>query len=54
MTLIAGIIAALLVPFTVSVGLTVWDQKWRGHVVALNLFKGTIASLGFVIVTSVG
>eukprot|EP00756_Hemistasia_phaeocysticola_P018313 Hpha_TRINITY_DN15585_c1_g13::TRINITY_DN15585_c1_g13_i1::g.103914::m.103914 len=41
---ISGVIAALLCPLCISIGLVLWDKKWTGHAVALNVFKCSLAS----------
>jgi len=48
-----GIIAALTGPFLLTIGLTVWDKRWKGHYVSLNLFKCTIATIIFLIILSI-
>ena len=47
-----GIVAALSAPLTMTVGFIVWDNHWAGSAFALNMFKCTLASVGFVILSA--
>ena len=47
-----GIVAALAAPLTMTVGFIVWDNHWAGSAFALNMFKCTLASVGFIILSA--
>ena len=47
----SGIVAALSAPFLLDVGFVIWDKHWRGSSFALNLYKCTLASIGFLILS---
>ena len=47
-----GVIAALLAPLFMTIGLFVWDVRWTssgGSAFALNMYKCLTASIGFTI-----
>ena len=46
-----GIVAALSAPFLLDVGFLIWDKHWKGSSFALNLYKCTLASIGFLILS---
>jgi drug/metabolite transporter (DMT)-like permease len=51
MTFALGIAAALIAPFAMVLGFIVWDNHWTGSVFALNMYKCSLASIGFAILT---
>ena len=51
MTSAGGIVAALSAPFLLDVGFLIWDKHWKGSSFALNLYKCTLASVGFLILS---
>lgn len=53
MTAGSGIAAALAAPFLLDVGFLIWDKHWLGSSFALNLYKCSIASVGFLILSLV-
>lgn len=44
-----GVVAALSAPFVMVLGFIVWENQWVGTAFALNLFKCTLASFGFLV-----
>lgn len=46
-----GVGAALSAPFVMTLGFIVWDNQWKGSAFALNLFKCTLASNGFLVLS---
>jgi len=50
---VIGIFAALAAPLFQVTGFVIWDGTWTGSAFALNLFKCTLASTGFLIVAVV-
>ncbi|CAD7932871.1 unnamed protein product [Amoebophrya sp. A120] len=42
-----AVLAALIAPLLITTGLIVWDMKWKGHAVALNLYKCAVACVFF-------
>ena len=46
-----GVVAALSAPFLLDVGFLIWDKHWKGSSFALNLYKCTLASIGFLILS---
>ena len=53
MTSASGIVAALSAPFLLDVGFLIWDKHWKGSSFALNLYKCSLASVGFLILSFV-
>eukprot|EP00520_Triparma_pacifica_P018598 CAMPEP_0118642724 /NCGR_PEP_ID=MMETSP0785-20121206/5987_1 /TAXON_ID=91992 /ORGANISM="Bolidomonas pacifica, Strain CCMP 1866" /LENGTH=335 /DNA_ID=CAMNT_0006534293 /DNA_START=83 /DNA_END=1086 /DNA_ORIENTATION=+ len=47
----AGVITALISPLLMTFGFIIWDKHWSGSAYSLNLFKCTLASMGFVILS---
>ena len=47
----AGIGAALTAPLVMTLGFLLWDDHWKGSAFSLNLFKCTLASIGFLILS---
>lgn len=47
----SGVVAALSAPFLLDVGFLIWDKHWKGSSFALNLYKCTLASIGFLILS---
>lgn len=47
----AGIGAALTAPFVMTLGFILWDDHWKGSAFALNLYKCSMASLGFLVLS---
>lgn len=43
-----GIVCSLIAPLFITFGLVVWEQRWSGHAIALNIFKGLLASLMYL------
>lgn len=50
---VIGVLAALAAPLFQVIGFVVWDGSWTGSAFALNLFKCTFASTGFLIVSAI-
>lgn len=46
-----GTLAALGSPLMMTVGFIVWDEHWKGSAFALNMFKCSLASVGFLILS---
>jgi drug/metabolite transporter (DMT)-like permease len=46
-----GVVAAVLAPLFMTVGLHIWSIHWKGSAFALNLFKCSVASLMFITVS---
>ncbi|CAD7947052.1 unnamed protein product [Amoebophrya sp. A25] len=44
-----GVACALVAPLMITGGLVVWDARWTGHAIALNLYKCAAASVLFAI-----
>ena len=42
-----GIAAAIADPLGSTIGLTIWDQHWKGSAFALNMYASGVASIGF-------
>ena len=49
MSFVLGIVAALLAPFLMVIGFMVWDNHWHGSAFALNMYKCSLASVGFAL-----
>lgn len=47
----SGVVAALAAPLLMTIGFIVWDEQWRGSAFSLNMFKCTLASLGFLVIS---
>jgi drug/metabolite transporter (DMT)-like permease len=45
----AGVLAAVGNPFFMTIGFFIWDKQWLGSAFALNMYKCSVASVGFVI-----
>lgn len=54
MAFILGIVSALVAPFAVVFGFIIWDNHWTGSAFALNMYKGSLATIGFLIVSLYG
>lgn len=52
MPFVLGIVAALAGPLTMTLGFILWDNCWTGSPFALNMFKCSLASIGFVIASA--
>jgi len=44
----SGIFAALSGPLAMTIGFYLWENQWKGSAYALNLYKCTTASVGFI------
>jgi drug/metabolite transporter (DMT)-like permease len=53
MSFALGIIAAIAAPFLMVLGFIVWDNHWTGSAFALNMYKCTLAGLGFAVIAVV-
>lgn len=53
MSVVEGIVAALLAPLLVVIGFLVWDNEWKASAFSLNLFKCSLTSLGFLVMVIV-
>ena len=53
MPALSGALASLAAPLLMTVGLAVWDLHWRGSAFALNMFKGSLATVGFLLLSVV-
>ena len=53
MTAASGIVAALAAPLLSDIGFIIWDKHWKGSSFALNLYKCSLASIGFLILSLV-
>jgi drug/metabolite transporter (DMT)-like permease len=47
----AGVVAALAAPFVMTLGFLLWEDHWKGSAFALNLFKCSTASVGFLLLS---
>lgn len=45
MLFFVGVLCSLTAPLFITTGLVIWEKKWAGHAVALNIFKGLLAAL---------
>jgi len=53
MTVLLGSLAALTSPLLMTIGFVIWDKQWTGSAFALNMFKGSLASIGFLLLSLV-
>jgi drug/metabolite transporter (DMT)-like permease len=51
MSFVLGVAASLAAPFVMVIGFIVWDNQWKGSAFGLNLFKCTLASIGFLVLS---
>uniref|UniRef100_A0A7S4JE87 EamA domain-containing protein n=1 Tax=Odontella aurita TaxID=265563 RepID=A0A7S4JE87_9STRA len=51
MTFALGISAALVAPFMMVLGFTIWDNHWGGSAFSLNMYKCNLAAIGFAAVS---
>lgn len=51
MTFVTGILAALASPLVMTMGFLVWEDHWKGSAYALNLYKCSTASIGFLVLS---
>mmetsp|Transcript_22501 Transcript_22501/g.48855 ORF Transcript_22501/g.48855 Transcript_22501/m.48855 type:complete len:439 (+) Transcript_22501:163-1479(+) len=52
MTATTGILAALSSPLASAIGMVIWSKHWSGSEFALNMFVCTLASVGFLILST--
>mmetsp|Transcript_15621 Transcript_15621/g.21011 ORF Transcript_15621/g.21011 Transcript_15621/m.21011 type:complete len:353 (-) Transcript_15621:125-1183(-) len=48
-----GIVAALSAPFVMTCGFYIWEGLWKGSSLGLNVFKGFLATIIFLIIISI-
>ncbi|GMH48880.1 hypothetical protein TrVE_jg8749 [Triparma verrucosa] len=51
MTATTGVLAATSSPLLMTIGFVIWDKEWKGSAFALNMFKGSLASVGFLLLS---
>lgn len=51
MTATTGVLAAVSSPLLMTIGFVIWDKEWKGSAFALNMFKGSLASVGFLLLS---
>jgi len=52
----SGILSALAAPFAMTIGFILWDVHWKangGSAFSLNMFKCTLACVGFLVMSSI-
>ena len=50
---ILGVVAALSAPLIMTIGFYIWDGLWSGSSLGLNIFKGTLATVIFLIIIGI-